>query len=315
MELLLAFILLVLGFVILIKGADIFVEGASKIADKFHIPQIVIGLTIVAFGTSAPEAAISINSAIKGNADITIGNVIGSNILNIFVIIGVTSILLPLAVKKSTQIIELPFVILISTVLFFLGFFDEKLTLIDGIILWLLFVAFLFYLIILAKKGQNELTEEVIEATQKDKLWKLFLYIILGLIGVIIGSDLAVDNATIIAKAVGLSDRIIGLTIIAFGTSLPELITSITAARKGKDDIAIGNIVGSNIFNILFVVGTTSLITTVPFAPSFLNDTIISIVAAAILLIATLKRKKTSKISGVIMILCYAAYFTYLIFI
>lgn len=313
MKLFLAFILLVIGFVLLIKGADIFVDGASKIADKFHIPQIVIGLTIVAFGTSAPEAAISITSAINGNAGITIGNVVGSNILNILLILGITSLILPLTVKKSTQWIELPFVVVISAVLFALGYFDGELSRIDGVILWILFLLFFVYLIALSKKGQADINEEVVEASEKDKLWKLILAVAIGLAGVVFGSDLTVDNATKIAEAVGLSERFIGLTIIAFGTSLPELITSIMAARKGKDDIAIGNIVGSNIFNILFVVGTTSLIINVPFAPKFGIDTMVSLAAAVILLLATLKRNKTSRTSGIIMLLCYAAYFTYLV--
>lgn len=304
-------ILLVVGFLLLIKGADYFVEGASKIAERFNIPQIVIGLTIVAFGTSAPEAAISITSALKGSAGITIGNVVGSNIMNILLIIGITSLILPLKIQKSTLKFELPYVIFITTVLLGLGYLGGAISFLDGVILWALFLLFLAYLFRLAKQGEA-ISEEIAELEQGDTLPKLLLLTVGGLIAIVLGSDLTVDSATAIAKFLGLSDSFIGLTIVAFGTSLPELITCITAALKGKDDIAIGNIIGSNIFNILFVVGTTGLITSVAFASNFIIDTAIAVAAAVLLFVCVLRKKVVSRFSGGLMIACYIAYFIYL---
>lgn len=313
MQIIIQLILLVLGFVLLIKGADKFVEGSSKIADKFHIPQLVIGLTIVAFGTSAPEAAVSINAALNKNADISISNVLGSNIFNILIIIGITCIILPLSIQKSTLYFELPYVIVSTLVLLLLGL-DGRLNLIDGIILWVMFIIFFIYLIRLSKSGKAKM-DEVHEASDKDKIPYLILITLLGMAAIIIGSDLTVDSATKIAEIFGMSPRFIGLTIVAFGTSLPELITSITAARKGKDDIAVGNIVGSNLFNILFVLATTALITPVNFASSFIVDSIVAIAAAVFLLICVFRDHKVGKTGGIIMIIGYAVYFAYLVFL
>ena len=311
MDIFLQLALLILGFILLIKGADYFVEGASKIADRFHIPQIVIGLTIVAFGTSAPEAAISITSALKGNAGITIGNVVGSNIMNILLIIGITAMILPLKIQKNTLRFELPYVIVVTGALLVLGLIGNSISLVDGVILWGLFLLFLVYLFILAKKGEPVL-DEVVESKEGESILKMVLFTIGGLIAIVIGSDLTIDSATVLAQFFGLSERFIGLTIVAFGTSLPELITCITAALKGKDDIAVGNIIGSNIFNILFVVGTTGLITTVEFSQNFAIDTGIAIAAAILLLLSVLRRKIVSRASGCIMLVCYIAYFIYL---
>lgn len=304
-------LLLIVGFLLLIKGADYFVEGASKIADRFNIPQIVIGLTIVAFGTSAPEAAISITSALKGSADITIGNVVGSNILNILLIIGVTSLVLPLKIQMNTLKFELPFVVLVTTALLVLGSFGGSISFTDAIILWILFLCFLGYLLKLAKQGES-IADEVTELEEGDTIPKLIFVTLAGLAAIVIGSDITIDSATKLAEVFGLSERFIGLTIVAFGTSLPELITCITAALKGKDDIAIGNIIGSNIFNILFVVGTTGLITPIGFASNFMVDTTIAIAAAVLLLLCVIKNKVVSRVSGGIMLSCYVAYFIYL---
>lgn len=306
--------LLILGFVLLIKGADFFVEGASKIADKFGIPQLIIGLTIVAFGTSAPEAAISISSAIKGNTGIAIGNIIGSNILNVLLILGITSCITVLKVAKSTVYFEIPFVIFITLVLVVIGGVKGELGLASGIILWVLFIIFLIYLFKMAKKGQPAVEEEEEEFEgKKDSLVKLILITLVGMAGIVIGSDFTVDGATEIAKILGMSDRLIGLTIVAFGTSLPELITSVTAGIKGKADIAIGNIVGSNIFNILFVLGTTCLIKSVPYSNNFVFDGIIAVAAAVLLLIGVFRKKQLGRIAGITMLVCYAVYFAYLI--
>lgn len=313
MQIIIQLLLLALGFVLLIKGADKFVEGSSKIADKFHIPQLVIGLTIVAFGTSAPEAAVSINAGLNANADIAISNVLGSNIFNILIIIGITCIILPLSIQKSTLYFELPYVIITTLVLLLLGL-DGKLSFIDGVILWIMFIVFFLYLIRLSKSGKAQM-DDVPEANEKDKMPLLILITILGMAAIIIGSDLTVDSASKIAEIFGMSPRFIGLTIVAFGTSLPELITSITAAKKGKDDIAVGNIVGSNLFNILFVLSTTSLITPINFARSFIVDALVAIAAAVILLVCVFRDRKVGKTGGIIMITCYVAYFGYLVFL
>lgn len=312
MHILVQLVLLVIGFVLLIKGADFFVEGASKIACKFHIPEIIIGLTIVAFGTSAPEAAISITAGMKGSADLAISNVTGSNILNIFLILGITALILPLPVKKNTFKFEIPFVIAVTCLLAVLGTIGSALNWVDGIIFWIVFIIFFVYLIKLAKSGES--SDDVATLTEKDTTLKIVLMTILGIAAIIFGSDLTVDSATNIAKALNISDRIIGLTIVAFGTSLPELITCIAAARKGNTDIAIGNIVGSNIFNILFVLGTACLFSPIKFtAEGNLLDTIIAIFAAVVLLISVCnKNRKMGRIAGIIMIVIYAVYFAFI---
>ena len=303
MAILIQILLLALGFTMLIKGADWFVDGASGIATKFGIPQLVIGLTIVAMGTSAPEAAVSISAAIGGSADITIGNIVGSNILNIFIILGISAVITTLAVASSTIKYETPFMILVTVLLLVLGL-DGTIGLIDGIILIIAFIAYLTYLFIMAKKNKEEQPE-----AKQMAIWKAILLTIIGLALIILGSNVTVDAATAIAKAFGVSERFIGLTIVALGTSLPELFTSVSAARKHNADIAIGNIVGSNIFNILFVVGISSVIIPVPFASNFIFDTIVAIVAAALLLVCCLKTKSLKRPAGILMLICYAAYF------
>lgn len=301
-------VFLVLGFVMLVKGADWFVEGAAGIASKFGIPQLVVGLTIVAMGTSAPEAAVSITAALKGTADIAVGNVVGSNILNILIILGLTGLITSVAVQKSTLFIEIPYMLLITGVLLVMGMMGNSINLVEGIILWVLFIIYLGYLFVLAKKGKAEEEEK-----EERPLWKLLLYALIGGVVVVLGSNVAVDSATAIAQIIGLSEKFIGLTIVALGTSLPEMVTSVTAAKKGNADIAIGNIVGSNIFNILFVLGTSALIIPITFEPSFAIDTIIAIAAGVLLWVATIGKKKLTRPWGVIMLLCYAAYFVYLL--
>lgn len=312
MQIALQFLLLAVGFIMLIKGADWFVDGASKIADRFGIPQLVIGLTIVAMGTSAPEAAVSITSALKGNAGITIGNVVGSNIMNVLVILGLTAVIRAIAVKKSTIRYEIPFTIGITVVLAVLGLADNTVSRLDGVILWVLMIVYLLYLLRMAKKGQDVL-EDVPELTKKDTLPRMILSILIGGALIVWGADVTVDAATELALIFGMSDRLIGLTIVAFGTSLPELVTSVTAAVKGKADIAVGNIVGSNIFNILFVVGTTALITPVVYSANFLVDSIVAVATMVLLLICVLPKKKLGRLGGVVMLAGYAAYFIYLI--
>jgi len=304
---LIAVLLLIVGFVLLIKGADWFVDGAAGIAARFGIPQLVIGLTIVAMGTSAPEAAVSITAAMEGNAGITIGNVVGSNILNILIILGVTALIIDVAVQKSTVKYEIPFMLLITGLLLVLGMTGNKIVFWEGIVLWVLFIVYLAYLFKMAKNGDAD------EEEKAKAVWLQLVLLIVGCGGIILGADLTVDNASKIAEALGMDDRLIGLTIVAFGTSLPELVTSVTAAKKGKADIAIGNIVGSNIFNILFVVGTTALITPVEFKSSFMTDSIVAIAAGLLLWIGVAKDMKLKRPIGVIMLITYAIYFGYLV--
>ena len=308
MEMIVQILLLAVGFVMLVKGADWFVDGASGIAEKFHIPQLIIGLTIVAMGTSAPEAAVSISAAIKGNADITIGNIVGSNILNILIILGLSSVITSLAVAKSTVKFEIPIMIAITGLLLVQGL-DGTISLLDGIILVAAFIGYLTYLFVMAKRDPNMADAP---APQNKPLWQALLFTVIGLVLIVWGSNVAVDAASAIARLLGLSERFIGLTIVALGTSLPELFTSVAAARKGNADIAIGNIVGSNIFNILFVVGLSSLIIPVPFAAGFIIDSGVASAAAVLLLLCCLG-KKLVRWHGVVMLLGYGAYFAWLL--
>lgn len=312
MEMLLQFVLLVAGFVLLIKGADWFVEGASKIADKFGIPQIVIGLTIVAMGTSLPEAAVSISAAVKGSADITIGNVVGSNILNVLVILGLTAVIRAVAVKKNTIRFEIPFTIAITVLLAVLGLFDNQVGRMDGVVLWVCFIGYLAYLLWVSKTDKDAI-EEVPEAGEKESVLKMIFMVVIGVALIAFGSNISVDAATAIAIGFGMSERLVGLTIVALGTSLPELVTSVTASIKGKADIAVGNIVGSNVFNILFVVGTTALITTVPYAADFMIDSITAVAAMVLLLLCVLPKKRLGRVGGVLLLVGYLGYFVYLI--
>ncbi|HIQ77237.1 MAG TPA: calcium/sodium antiporter [Candidatus Faecousia excrementipullorum] len=308
MDILWNLLMLALGFVLLVKGADWFVDGAAGIANKFKIPQLIIGLTIVAMGTSAPEAAVSISAALKGSAEITIGNIVGSNILNILIILGLTAVITPVAVAKSTIRVDIPFMLAISILLLVQGL-DGSVTLLDGIVLLVVFAGYLTYLVINARKNPEQLEEEQIK---NQSIWMCLLWTAIGLVAIILGSNFSVDAASNIARILGLSERFIGLTIVALGTSLPELVTSVMAARKGNADIAIGNIVGSNIFNILFVVGLSSVIVSVPFASAFIVDMIVAIGAGVLLWIFSLHKKKLIPIHGVVFLLAYAGYFAYL---
>lgn len=312
MEIIMQLALLVVGFLMLVKGADWFVEGSSKIADKFGIPQLVIGLTIVAMGTSAPEAAVSITSALKGSAEITIGNVLGSNILNVLIILGLTAFICVIPVQRSTVRYEIPFAIGVSVLLGVLGLMDGWVGFMDGVILWAFFLAYLAYLLWSTKHGGND-GEEIPQLEEKDTIPRLLFLIVVGMGLVVWGADLTVDAATALAEMFGVSQRFIGLTIVALGTSLPELVTSVTAGIKGKTDIAVGNIVGSNIFNILFVVGTASLITPVVYSSSFMVDSIITAASMALLWLCVCRDRKISRTGGVIMLVSYLAYFIYLV--
>ena len=318
MDMVIQILLLVLGFALLVKGADWFVDGAAGIATKFGIPQLVIGLTIVAMGTSAPEAAVSITAAFARNAEITIGNIVGSNVLNILIILGITALVYPVAVQKSSLIFDIPVVLFATAILFVLGY-DGNISRLDGIIMLVVFVAYLFFLFGDAKRPKKLESAEVKkeeaenEETKNEEknlsLPKALIFTVIGLVLIVAGSNFVVKSATFIATALGLSQRFIGLTIVALGTSLPELFTSVTAAMKKNSDIAVGNIVGSNIFNILFIVGFSGLIIPVPFAPAFRFDTLVSGVAAILLLLCSLPKKRLSRIAGIFFLICYAVYF------
>lgn len=307
MNIILQLILLAVGFVMLVKGSDWFVDGAAGIAAKFRIPQIIIGLTIVAMGTSAPEAAVSITAAMGGNADITVGNIVGSNILNVLVILGLASAIVPIAVGKSTQKVDAPYMIFISAVFLALGW-DGIISRLDSVILLIFFAAYIGYMIWGALHSDEEGDE-----IRNMKVWQMLLATIGGLGLVVWGADVAVDAATKLAIIFGMSERFIGLTVVALGTSLPELFTSVTAARKGNADIAIGNVVGSNLFNILFVLGLSSMIIDVPFAPNFRIDMTVAITASVFMWAASLKQKRLVRWHGIVMLAGYIAYFLYLL--
>lgn len=262
--------ILIVGFLFLVKGADWFVEGSASIARKFGIPQLIIGLTIVAMGTSMPEAAVSITAAMQQNAGITIGNVVGSNILNIFIILGLTALITNVAIQRSTLFYEIPFMMFVTVVLMICGMTGGKVTFAEGIVLWVLFLVYLGYLFVMSKKGENPEEEEA----KNYPVWKCLLLMVAGGVLVVKGSDFAVSGATEIARYFGMSERFIGLTIVALGTSLPELVTSVTAAKRGNAGIAI--------------------------------------LAGLVLWIGTYKNRELRKTCGVVMLLCYAGYFAYL---
>ena len=306
---LLQVLVLLVGFALLIKGADWFVDGAAGLARRLKIPQLVIGLTIVAMGTSMPEAAVSITAAMDSTPGIAIGNVVGSNILNILLILGVTACMTTLNLRASTLWIEIPFLIAVTALLLVFGVTGSAITFWEGIIFLVLFLVYLGYLAVLAKREKEQE-----EPVQEIPLWKSLAFMILGGVMVVKGSDLAVDSACQLAAFFGISQRFIGLTIVALGTSLPELVTSVVAARKGNADIAIGNIVGSNIFNILFILGMASVICEIPFDSRFLVDTGIAIASAALLLAGSAKRRQLGKACGLTMLGCYGVYFLYLCF-
>ena len=311
MELMTQVFFLVIGFVLLVKGADWFVEGAASIADKFGIPQIVIGLTIVAMGTSAPEAAVSISAAMKGSAEITIGNVLGSNILNVLIILGLTAVIRSIFVQRTTIFYEIPMVIGVTILLAVMGLQNNVVGRVEGIILMGCMVIYMMYLLRLAKRGTVD-NADLDEFAQGTSMGKLILLVIVGVVAIVWGSDIAVNAATAIARIFGMSERFIGLTIVALGTSLPELVTSVTAAMKGNCDIAVGNIVGSNLFNIMFVVGLTAIITPVAYVSAFKVDSLIAIGAVVLLWLCVFRKQTLNRLHGIIMLACYGGYFAYL---
>ena len=303
----LPYILLILGFVFLVRGADLFVDGSSSIAKHLKIPSVIVGLTIVAMGTSAPEASVSITAALAGNSDISLGNIVGSNIFNFLAVIGVSAIICPVISHKDILKRDLWWNFGITGLLLLL-MLDNKISQIDGIILLFGMGLYLFIVIKNALKNRTTETEEKLLSVPKS-----IVFMAIGLAAIICGGNFVVDNASIIAKGLGLSETLIGLTIVAIGTSLPELVTSITAARKQEAGIALGNAVGSNLFNILFILGASSALTPINVAPELFIDTIILIVVSVLIFLFAFTKKITNRIEGIVCVLIYVAYTAYII--
>jgi len=312
------YFLLIIGFIILIKGADLLVEGASSIAQKLNVSDLVIGLTVVAFGTSAPEMFVNVFASIEGNSNIAIGNILGSNIANIFLILGVSAMIYPLAVKSNTVWKEIPFSLLAAVILGILAndyLIDNKasseLTRSDGLVLLGFFIIFMYYIFSIVKKTEQKLKEESPQMSN----FRAVAYILLGLSGLVLGGSWIVDAAVKIASQFGVSEYLIGLTVVAVGTSLPELATSAMAAYKRNTDIAIGNVVGSNIFNIFWVLGISAVIKPLPFQPTGNSEIAMTIVASILLFSVFFVGKKhvLQKWQGALFLLLYAGYTSFLI--
>ncbi len=315
----LEYILLVIGFVLLIKGADYFVEGASNIAVKLNVSPLLVGLTIVALGTSSPEATVAILAALEGSPGVVLGNVIGSNIVNITVVVGLTALIAPLTVQSETVRKEIPFAMLAAIVLMILmadvalqGAGANIINRGDGIIILLFFSVFLYYVFEMARKNRSSTVEKV-DADTGESWLKNILFTIGGLIAIIIGGEMVVSSATEIALSLGMSEALVGLTIVAIGTSLPEIMTSVTAALKGKGDMAIGNVVGSNIFNIFFVTGTASTVAPIAAESKLFFDGWVMVGLTVLLLIFSRTHFKIGRREGAVLLLAYITYLVYII--
>ncbi len=319
MELLKSAIILVIGFVLLIKGADFFVEGSSSVAKKFNVPSLIIGMTIVAMGTSLPELAVSVTASMVGNNTLAVSNVAGSNIFNLMVVCGACALFAPLTIEKNTLLKEFPFSIICAGLLVVLGFLGMSLGRVDGIIFLVIFIVYLLWMIRSAKQARNagdkleEAEEEFVEEEIKIlPMWKCLLFIVGGMIAIKFGGDFVVDGASAIAAGFGLSQTLIGLTIVALGTSLPELVTSIVAARKDEVDMALGNVIGSNIFNILLILGVAAVISPITFLMENIIDIVILIVMSLVVWIFAWTSKEINRKEGIMMLLMYAVYMVYI---
>ena len=308
-SIILQIVLLIVGFVFLIKGSDFFVDGASSIASLLKIPTIIVGLTIVAFGTSAPEAAVSITSSLTGSNAMAVSNVIGSNLFNMLMVIGVAALLSDLLMEKSVLNKDLPFLVGITLLLAVFIILGWNISNIEGVILLVILVGYIIYLIKSAKKSDNAGTVE----KPKLSLSKSIIFIIIGLAGIVLGGDLVVNSASDIAIAFGMSETLVGLTIVAIGTSLPELVTSLTALKKGENQLVIGNVIGSNIFNILFVLGASSAISTIPLSQSMLADIILMVAVTILCYIFGKTQDKYDKKEGIILIVLFIIYMAFAI--
>ena len=308
------FVLLIVGMVLLIKGADFFVDGASKIAKAFHIPSLIIGLTLVSMGTSAPELSVSLNAALNKSNDISLGNVIGSNLCNTLLILGVSAAFTPLLITKEMKKYDIPIMAFSYVLLLVFGFVisPNSLDVIESVVFLIIFVAYIIFLIIRAKK-ENKVEEETEEVISKGKLAISAVLALVGLAAIIFGGDLVVDSASSIAIELGMSEALVGLTIVAVGTSLPELVTSVVAAVKKENDIALGNVIGSNIFNILLILGLTSAISPLVISGTVLIDLIILLATGVILLLISQLFKDMKRYHGIIFIAMYVAYLVFII--
>lgn len=316
-----AVILLIIGFAFLVKGADAFVEGCSSIAKRFQVPSLIIGMTIVAMGTSLPETAVSITASVTGNNALAVSNAVGSNIFNLMIVVGVCAILTPVAVRKETLKIDFPFSIACAALLLVLGAIGMMLGHVDGAIFIVLFALFILYMIKSAQKSRRDNkdmdVEEAEYALEAEEIQimpmpKSIIFIVLGCVAIALGSDWVVDGATTIAEAMGVSQTLIGLTVVAFGTSLPELATSIMAAKKNEVDMALGNAIGSNIFNILMVLGIAAAISPIAFITENIIDIVILIAFSAIVWIMAWTKNELSKKEGWAMVILYAVYVVYI---
>ena len=312
-----SFILLVVGFFLLIKGADLFVEGAASIAKKFNVPAMVIGLTIVAMGTSAPEAAVSITSSLAGQNDMSVANVVGSNFFNILMVLGVSSIIAKLPVEKNTIKKDGPFLLIVSVLLLIFGI-NLNISRVEGIIFLVLFTYFLINTVKTAKNSNNNVEEEAAIAAEVEdvvefSIFKTILLSLIGIVGIIFGGDLVVDSATKIATTLGMSANLVGLTIVAVGTSLPEFVTSIVAIKKGETEIAIGNVIGSNLFNILLVLGLATVIKPINISILALIDIVFMVIITVLLYLFMKKDNCLVKKHGIILVAIYIAYMAYTI--
>ncbi len=305
----LTIILLLVGFVFLIKGADLFVEGASDLATKLKIPAMIIGLTIVAFGTSAPEAAVSVSSALSGSNAIAISNVVGSNIFNMLAVIGITAIMYKIDITKESLKQDFPVLLGSSLLLLLFIFTGSQISRIEGIILLVLIMLYIAFLIFKSKKESANMPVGTTHLTPA----RIGIYIIIGIIGIILGGNLVVDSAKEIALSIGMSETLVGLTIVSIGTSLPELITSVTAAYNKKTDIAIGNAIGSNIFNILFILGLTNTISPIVTTSVMFYDTLLMIIFAIITFILAYDKQDFNKKDGLILVGMFIVYMVYII--
>ena len=308
-EMVWSIVLLAAGFILLIKGADFFVEGSSSVAKTLKVPSIIIGLTIVAMGTSLPECAVSITAAMGGNNALAVSNAVGSNIFNLMVGCGFAALFNPLKAEKSTLKKEFPFSILCAVLLLVCGFLSMELGRADGLILLAIFVGFLIWMVRSALRARAQAGEEEYEVLP---MWKCVVFIVGGVIAIKFGGDFVVDGASAIAARLGLSENLIGLTIVACGTSLPELVTSVVAAKKNELDMALGNVIGSNIFNILFVLGVAAAISPIAFIMENVVDIGILIAMSVVAWLFTATRQKLERSEGALMLLIYAGYLVYI---
>lgn len=316
------YILLIIGFVLLIKGADFFVDGSSSVAKILKVPTIIIGLTVVAFGTSMPELSVSVTAALRGSNDLAVSNVLGSNIFNLLVVLGCCALVKPVAAKWSLLKKEFPFSILITIILLLVDSDFSIMKILDGnqefvlgrwagLLFLILFVLYIYATVKSALRSRAEAKDMEEEEYRTMSPLKSGIYIVIGLIGIVWGGNLVVDSASNIALTFGWSQTFIGLTIVALGTSLPELVTSVVAARKGENDLAVGNVVGSNIFNILLILGVSSFITPITLDVTAVYDTIILIIASIVVYVSAISKREIQRKEGILFLVCYFAFFLY----